>query len=107
MKKTKEMKNIKAEGDHLLLEKIDYNEEQTTESGLIIKRSQLLDSTFCEAKIISMGTGLPIPNGDIPEVCYKEGDIVLYDARSRIGVHEDFDVIRREHVIAWVCNETD
>ena len=65
-----------------------------------------IDGTFCEAKIVSMGRGLPISNGDIPEVEYREGDVVLYDARSRIGVHNDYDIIRREHVIAVVSNET-
>ena len=93
---------IQAEGDHLILEKIDYNEEQTTSSGIIIKRSQVIDSSFVEAKIISMGQGLPSFNGEVPVVKYEEGSVILYDARSRIGMHDDFDVIRREHVIAVV-----
>ena len=101
------MKKITAEGDHILVEKIDYEEEQTTESGIIFKQSQVLDSTFAEAKIISLGRGLPLMNGDVPPVDYVEGDIILYDARSRIGKHEDFDVIRREHIIAVVKNETE
>tara|TARA_R100000742_G_C4220196_1_gene44172 strand:- start:114 stop:407 length:294 start_codon:yes stop_codon:yes gene_type:complete len=96
------MSKFKAEGDHLILEKIDYDEEQVTEGGIIYKPKDVLDSSFSEAKIISMGRGLPISNGDIPTVEYKEGDIVLYDARSRIGMHKEFDVIRREHVIAVV-----
>ena len=29
-------------------------------------------------------------------------DVVLYDARSRMGMHKEFDVIRRENVIAVV-----
>ena len=100
------MKNIIAEGDYLILEKIDYDAEQVTEGGIIFKVKDTLDSSFCEAKIVSMGTGLPISNGDIPEVSYKEGDLILYDARSRMGTHKEFDVIRREHVIAVVDNET-
>jgi len=100
------MKNIIAEGDHLILEKIDYDAEQVTEGGIIFKVKDTIDSSFCEAKIISMGSGLPISNGDIPGVSYKEGDVVLYDARSRIGTHKEFDVIRREHVIAIMNNET-
>jgi len=101
------MKKLKAEGDHLILEKIDYDKETQTASGLYIKKSQVLDGSYAEAKIISMGRGLPISNGDIPEVEYKEGDTILYDARSRIGIHADYDIIRREHVIAVVCDETD
>jgi len=100
------MKKIIAEGDHLILEKTDYEEEKVTESGIIYKMKDSIDGTFCEAKIVSMGRGLPISNGDIPEVEYREGDVVLYDARSRIGVHNDYDIIRREHVIAVVSNET-
>ena len=100
------MKNIKAEGDHLILEKIDYEEEQMSEGGIIYKLKDSIDSSFCEAKIISMGRGLPISNGDVPEVDYDEGDIILYDARSRIGTHKEFDVIRREHVIAVIPDET-
>jgi len=101
------MKKLKAEGDHLILEKVDYEKEEQTASGLYIKKSQVLDGSYAESKIISMGRGLPISNGDIPEVEYKEGDVVLYDARSRIGIHADYDIIRREHVIAVVYDETD
>ena len=93
---------IKAEGDHIILEKIDYDKEQITDSGIIVKMSQTLDGSFCEAKIVSMGKGLPILNGDVPDVGYKEGDVVLYDVRSRIGSHNDFDIIRREHVVGVV-----
>ncbi len=100
------MKKLKAEGDHLILEKVDYDKEEKTSGGIIIKKSQVLDGSFVEAKIISMGKGLPISNGDIPEVEYNEGDVVLYDARSRIGIHAECDIIRREHVIAVVDNET-
>jgi len=100
------MNRLIAEGDHLILEKVDYDKEEKTSGGIIIKKSQVLDGSFAEARIISMGKGLPISNGDIPEVDYKEGDIILYDARSRIGVHAECDIIRREHVIAVVDNET-
>ena len=101
------MKKLKAEGDHLILEKVDYDKEEKTSGGIIIKKSQVLDGSFIEARIISMGRGLPISNGDIPEVEYGEGDVILYDARSRIGIHAEYDIIRREHVIAVVQNETD
>ena len=101
------MKKLIAEGDHLILEKVDYEKEEKTASGLYIKKSPVLDGSYAESKIISMGRGLPISNGDIPEVEYKEGDTVLYDARSRIGIHADYDIIRREHVIAVVRDETD
>ena len=98
------MKQMIAEGDHLILEKIDYEEEKVSQGGLIYKVKDSIDGSFCEAKIISMGCGLPISNGDIPIVAYEEGDIVLYDARSRVGIHNDFDIIRREHVVAVVKN---
>jgi|TARA_Y100000034_G_C6848323_1_gene384532 co-chaperonin GroES (HSP10) len=99
------MTKILAEGNHIIVEKIDYNKEETTESGLIIKKSQILDSSFCEAKIISMGKGLPNLAGNIPQVDYTKGDTILYDARSRIGLHNDFDVIKREDVIAMVVED--
>ena len=101
------MPKLLAQGNYLILEKIDYNKEEVTESGLIIKKSQMLDSTSAEAKIVSMGKGLPDSNGNIPEIDYDVGDVVLYDARSRIGEHKEFDVIKREDVIAVVYeNET-
>ena len=101
------MSKIVAEGDHIIVEKIDYEDEQTTASGIIFKQSQVLDSTFAEAKILSLGRALPLLDGTVPPVDYVEGDTILYDARSRIGMHEDFDVIRREHIIAVVHNETE
>ena len=100
------MKKLIAEGDHLILEKIDYEEEKVSEGGIIYKVKDSLDGSFCEARIISMGCGLPISNGDIPEVSYKEGDVILYDARSRMGIHKEYDIIRREHVVAVVNSET-
>jgi co-chaperonin GroES (HSP10) len=101
------MKKMTAEGDHLILEKMDYEEEKVSEGGIIYKVKDSIDGSFCEAKIISMGRGLPVSNGNIPEVSYKEGDTILYDARSRIGIHNDCDIIRREHVVAVVNDETD
>ena len=101
------MKKIIAEGDHIIIEKVDYEEEQVSEGGIIFKQSQVLDSSFVEAKIISLGQGLPLLDGTVPPVDYEEGDTILYDARSRIGMHKDFDVIRREHIIAVVQDETE
>jgi co-chaperonin GroES (HSP10) len=99
------MTKVKAEGNYIIVEKIDYDKEETTESGLIIKKSQVLDSSFCEAEIISMGRGVPDATGNIPEVDYTKGDTVLYDARSRIGLHSDFDVIKREDIVAVVIED--
>jgi len=96
------MNKMTAEGDHLILEKIDYEEEKVSTGGIIYKMKDSIEGSFCEAKIISMGHGLPISNGDIPEVSYEEGDVIVYDARSRIGIHKEYDIIRREHVIAVV-----
>ena len=101
------MSKVLAQGDYIIVEKIDYEEEQTTDSGIIIKASQVLDSSFAEAKILSIGTGVPDALGQIAPIKYGVGDSVLYDARSRIGLHADFDVIKREHVVAVVCDETD
>jgi len=100
--------NLTPQGDYIVLEKIDYDEEKTTESGIIIKMSQMLDSTFAEARILKMGPGLPLMNGDVPEVDYDEGDIIYYDVRGRQGhCPGEFDIIRREHVVAVIQNESE
>ena len=96
------MKKITAEGDFLILEKMDYEEEKVSKGGIIYKVKDSLDGTFCEARVVSMGQGCPSSNGSVIEVKYKEGDVILYDARSRVGMHNDFDIIRREHVVAVV-----
>jgi len=97
-----EPEKLKPQGDFIIVEKIDYNEEQTTDSGIIFKQSQVLDSTYATAKILSMGGGLPLINGEVPAVDYAEGSIIFYDVRGRQGVTPDFDLIRREHVVAVV-----
>ena len=102
MNKKVEVEKLNPEGDYIIIEKMDYNKEQTTESGIIIKQSQMLDSTFLTAKILSMGPGLPLPTGNIPEVGYEEGSTILYDVRGRQGSAPNFDIIRREHVVAVV-----
>ena len=99
------MTKILAQGDYLILEKVDYDKEEITESGLIIKKSQILDSTSTEAKIVSMGSGTPDANGNIHPANYEVGSTVLYDATSRIGIHADFDIIKREHVLAVVFED--
>ena len=99
---TNTMNKMTAEGNHLILEKTDYEEEKVSTGGIIYKMKDSVDGSFCEAKIISMGQGYPNSNGDIPEVSYEEGDIILYDARSRMGMHKNFDIIQREHVVAVV-----
>ncbi len=104
------MSNYEAQGDFLLVEKMNYEEEQTTDSGIIFKTSQVLDTSFAEATIISMGPGIPGADGCVSKMFdYSVGDVILYNAQDRIGVHSDFDVIKREHVIALVnsSDETD
>ena len=71
------MKNLQPQGDYIIIEKIDYKKEQTTDSGIIITKSQMLDSNFEEAKVLAMGAGLPLPNGDIPKVDYHIDPKVL------------------------------
>ena len=95
-----------AQGDFLLVEKIDYDEEQTTDSGIIFKTSQVLSTSFAQAKVISMGNGEPGFDGAVAKVDYKLGDIVLYDVTNRIGIHDQFDVLKREHIVA-VVNEAE
>ena len=101
------MSKVLAQGNYLILEKVDYEKEEITESGIIVKMSQVLDSSFAESKILSIGQGIPDSDGNVSPVNYNVGDSVLYDARSRIGTHAEFDVIRREDVVAVVRDETD
>ena len=89
-----------AQGDFLFLEKINYEEEVTTTAGIIYKQSATLSSNYAEAKIISHGPGLPLMTGELLPPDWEVGDTVLYDVRGRIGMHDDFDVIRGEHVVA-------
>ena len=84
----------------MFLEKINYEEEVTTAAGIIYKQSATLSSNYAEAKVISHGPGLPLMTGELLSPKWKVGDIVLYDVRGRIGLHDDFDVIRSEHVVA-------
>ena len=80
------MTKILAQGDYLILEKVDYEKEEVTESGLIIKKSQILDSTSAEAKIVSMGNGTLDANGNIPPVNYEIGSTVLYDVSNILQI---------------------
>jgi len=100
MSKKKNECEYQAQGDYLFLEKIDYEEEITTTAGIIYKKSTTLSSNYAEAKVIARGPGLPLLNGEIQEPAWNVGDTVLYDVRGRIGLHDDFDVIRAEHVVA-------
>jgi hypothetical protein len=48
-----------------------------------------------------MGSGNPLPNGEIPSVPYEVGSTIVYDVRSRLGVSKEFDIIKRENVVGW------
>ena len=99
------MTNYKPQGDWIFLEKVDYDKEQTTDAGVIFTTKAVLDTVYIEAKILEMGPGLPLPNGDIPSVDYGVGDKILYDARSRQDIYKDYDMIHRKDVIALVEDE--
>jgi len=96
------MSEYKPQGDWIFVEKVDYEKEQTTEAGVIFKTKSVLDTMYVEATIVAMGPGLPIPNGDVPEVDYSVGSKILYDVRSRTGTYKDYDIIRREHIISAI-----
>ena len=73
-------------------------EDKLIKSNILPDRDQEINALDSLFKQIS-----PENNIVLPEDCHIEGgDVVLYDARSRMGMHQDFDVIRREHVIAVV-----
>ena len=57
------MSKVLAQGNYLILEKVDYEKEETTEGGIIVKMSQVLDSSFAESKILSIGQGIPDSDG--------------------------------------------
>ena len=95
-----------AQGDYILVQKIDYDEEQKTESGIIFKTSQVLSTSFAQAVVISMGDGEPGFDGKVAKADYKVGDTVLYEVTKRIGIHDQFDFLKREHIVA-VVNESE
>ena len=94
--------SYKPQGDWIFLEKIDYQKEQTTDSGVIFTTAAVLDTVYVEAEILEMGPGIPLPNGEIPPIDYGVGDKVLYDARSRKDIYKGYDMIHRDNVIAVV-----
>ena len=100
-----QMTNYKPQGDWIFLEKMDYQKEQTTDAGVIFTAAAVLDTVYIEARILEMGPGLPLPTGDVPEVDYKVGDKILYDARSRKDIYKEYDMIHRSDIIAIVEGE--
>tara|TARA_R100001082_G_scaffold109370_1_gene86411 strand:- start:3624 stop:3932 length:309 start_codon:yes stop_codon:yes gene_type:complete len=96
------MTEYRPQGSWLFLEKVDYEEEITTESGIVYKAKQVLDTVYVEATILAMGPGLPLPSGEIPTPEYSVGDKVLYDVRSRKGTYKEYDMIRMEDVVSIV-----
>ena len=44
--------NLTPQGDFIIVEKIDYDKEEKTDSGIIIKQSQILDSVFLQARMM-------------------------------------------------------
>ena len=68
--------DIKPLGDRVVLEQVEV-EEETTESGIVIPDSAQEEPQ--EGKVVAVGPGKKLDNGEVSEMQVEEGDVVVYD----------------------------
>ena len=68
--------NIKPLGDRVVLKKVEAKEE-TTEGGIVIPDSAKEEPQ--EGKVVAVGPGKRLDNGEVAELEVSEGDVVIYN----------------------------
>ena len=93
---------IKPTQDYVLVKRIE-DEEEKTDSGLILPNQGPEKYDVLRGKIKAVGPGRKLPNGEVFSTSVNKGDKVLY--RQYAGHHvvedeEDFWIINERDVVA-------
>ena len=88
-------------GDRVLVKRTD--EEQTTEAGIVLPGSAAEQPS--EGKVLAVGPGKTLDNGEVRAVSVKEGDLVVfgqYAGSNTVKIDGDELVILNEQDILGV-----
>ena len=90
-------------GDRVLVKRTD--EEQTTEGGIVLPGSAAEHPS--EGKVLAVGPGKTLDNGEVRAVSVKEGDLVVfgqYAGSNTVKIDGDELVILNEQDILGVIS---
>ena len=91
-------------GDRVLVKRTD--EEQTTEGGIVLPGSAAEQPS--EGKVLAVGPGKTLDNGEVKAVSVKEGDLVVfgqYAGSNTVKIDGDELVILNEQDILGVIGK--
>lgn len=80
---------------------VERTPKTATKSGIILPEFTA-DQSIVEGKVLAVGPGKPLDNGDFREVPYKKGDIILFIANEY--AKKEIDV---EGKLCLILNERD
>ena len=92
--------NLRPLYDRVLIERI---EEEITKGGIVIPDNA--KEKPCRGKVISVGTGKLLENGDVRQLAVKAGDVVLFGKYSGTDVtidDKELVVMREEDIMGII-----
>jgi len=72
-------------GDKIIIKRVSA--EDTTAGGIVLPDSAKEQPK--EGRVVSLGTGIPLPNGEVMPFRVKEGDRVLFSSYAGTDVEID------------------
>ncbi|MFO7820269.1 MAG: co-chaperone GroES [Halanaerobacter sp.] len=94
--------NIKPLGDRVVIKQVEA-EEETTESGIVIPDSAQDEPQ--EGKVVAVGPGKRLDNGEVAEMQVEEGDTIVYDDYAGTELKrngEEYLVLSEKDILAIV-----
>ena len=94
--------DIKPLGDRVVIKQVEVKEE-TTESGIVIPDSAQDEPQ--EGKVVAVGPGKKLDNGEVAEMQVEEGDTIVYDDYAGTELKrngEEYLVLSEKDILAIV-----
>jgi chaperonin GroES len=93
------MKKVRMLGDRLLVQRLEA--EEKTKSGIIIPDTAKEEQT--KGKVISVGKGKRLPDGQVQEMEVKKGDRIIFGkyAGTEIKIDDmEYTILSQDDVLA-------
>tara|TARA_Y100001963_G_scaffold132082_1_gene190237 strand:+ start:348 stop:656 length:309 start_codon:yes stop_codon:yes gene_type:complete len=91
---------LKPVNDKIVVKQIETNNEERTESGIILPDT-VQDGSLVEGKVVATGDGMYSANGTLIPVICEVGDTILYNKNAHKSEHK----IDGEEYILMSVNE--
>ena len=95
---------LKPVNDKIVVKQIETNNEERTESGIILPDT-VQDGSLVEGKVVATGDGMYSANGTLIPVICEVGDIILYNKHAQLHEYDDNYVIMSVNEVLSILKE--